>query len=301
MLDDDVREMKCLFGCLFTKTRDSVEERIPVVKFAGSILALGAYDPAPEVRNPSLLDEHREEIERAESISKIFNILSAYWNYITYEILEYIIKLYGTPDDEERLTNYNKELQKFCERRIFELPECGTGNGNALSPKQKKFNVKLNVRESIPFKELLRIRRKIAKVLHVNSAVLIIDCIYAGCVQLTFLIPKFLAQEIFPLSDEQTSALATDASVIRLECGVYIFKVEQSCFRVSSICACIHITTIYVYFRFCLSQHPPFDLKAKLKELIFTGEKPLVVCEDSATFTIVMATITQHEEYVSSM
>ena len=226
MLDDDVREMKQMFGCLFTETRDSIEKRITVEKLAGSILALGAYDPAPEQRNPSLLDEHSEEINRAKTVSEIFKILNPYWNYITYDILEYIIKLYGTSDDEERLTNYNRELQKFCERRIFELPECGTSTGNAVSPRQERFNVKLDVREDITGKDLLRIRKRIAKILRVNLATLIVACVDAGCVQLTFLIPKFVAREIFPLSDEQASALK-DASVIRLECGGYIFKVMR--------------------------------------------------------------------------
>ena len=230
--DDDVRDMKRLFGCLVTKTRNSVEERIPVRKFAGSILDLGAYDPAPEGRDPSLLDEHKEEIIKAGSIVEIFIILSAYWDYLTHEILEYIIELYGTDDDKERLKSYDEELQKFCQRRIFELPlppsGCGNGTGNALSPRQKKFSVKLSVREDITCKNLLRIRRRIAKILHVNLAVLIIDHVNPGCVQLTFLIPKFIAQEIFPLSIEQASALSKDAFVIRLECGEYVFEVQSS-------------------------------------------------------------------------
>ena len=232
ILDDDVREMKRQFGYLVTKTRDSVEERILVGIFATSILALGAYEPAPEERDQSLLDEHREEIMRAESISEIFNILSPYWNYLNHEILEYIVKLYGTSDDNKRMKSYDEELQNFCKRRIFELPlpETGSSNGNALSPKQKKFSVKINVCEDITCKELLRIRKRIAKVLHVKLATLIISCVDAGCVQLTFLIPKFVAQEIFPLSDEQTSALHKDVSVVRLECGDYVFEViEQYC------------------------------------------------------------------------
>ena len=87
-LYDDEKSMKLLFGKLVVKTRDSIEERIPVVKFTGNILALGAYEPALGERDQSLLDEHKEEICRAGSISEIFNILSTYWNYLTYEILE---------------------------------------------------------------------------------------------------------------------------------------------------------------------------------------------------------------------
>ena len=227
MLDDDVREMKRQFGFLVTKTRDSVEERIPVGKYATSILALGAYEPVPEERNKSLLNEHREEIKMAKSTSEIFNVLSAYWNYLNYEILEDTIELYGTSDDKKRLERYNECLQRFCKRRIFELslPESSSSSGNTLSSKQKKLAVKLNVCEDITCNELLRIRSRIAKILHVKLTTLIIDGVDAGCVQLTLLVPTFVAQEIFPLSNEQISALHKDASVIRLECGDYVFEV----------------------------------------------------------------------------
>ena len=224
-LYDDEKSMRRQFGKLVVKTCDSVEERVPVVKFARSILALGAYDPAPRERDPALLDEHSEEIKRAGSISEIFNILSTYWNYLNYEILEDIIELYGTSDDAERLSNYNKELYKFCKRRIFELPP-ESSYGNTLSPKQERFLVKLNMRKDITYEQLLQIRGRIAKVLKIRLAALVLSRVDDGCVQLLFLIPKFVAQEILPLSFEQTSALSRDVSLIRLECGQYIFEVS---------------------------------------------------------------------------
>ena len=107
------------------------------------------------------------------------------------------------------------------------MPESGGGTG---SPRQEEFSVKLNVREDITIKELRQIKGRIAKVLHVKSATLVIDHMDGGCVQLTFLIPKFVAQEIFPLAKEQTSALSRDASVIRLECGEYVFEVLEQLF-----------------------------------------------------------------------
>ena len=229
ILDDNVREMKRLFGSLVTKTHHSVQNRIPVKEFAVSMLALGAYEPAPGERGQPLLNEHREEIKRAESIAEIFNILSAYWNYLSYEVLEYIIEQYGTHEDIGRLRSYDEELQNFCKRRIFELPLPKSGNGTGC-PRQEEFSFKLNVHEDITIKELLQIKGRIAKILHVKPAILIIDRIDPGCVQLTFLIPKFVAQEIFPLSKEQTSALCRDASVIRLVCGDHVFEVlEQLC------------------------------------------------------------------------
>ena len=224
--------MKRLFGCLVTRTCDSVEERISVVKFARSILALGAYDPAPEDHDRSLLNEHRDEIKRAESISEIFNILNAYWNYLSYEILGYIIELYGTSEDKERMRKYDEELHSFCKRRLFEvpMPVSGSGTESKSSPKQEKLYVKLDVQENIPADQFYQIKGRIAKILHVNSATLQIYSMNKGCVQLTFLVPRFLAQEIFPLSYEQTLVLSKDVSVIRLECGQYIFEV---CIRIT--------------------------------------------------------------------
>ena len=223
--------MRRQFGSLFTKTRDSVEEQTSIVKFSGSILALGAYDPAPKDRDRSLLDEHRKEIKHAKSISEIFNILVPYCNYLNYELLEYIIDLYGTDEDKQRLKSYKEKLRNFCEHGPFEFPlsESGIGSGSD-NTKQESFSVKLNARKNITYKELLQIRERIAEILRVKLAALIIDPMDAGYVQLTFRIPKFVAQEIFPLSSDQTSALSKNASVIRLECGDYVFEVlEQSC------------------------------------------------------------------------
>ena len=105
------------------------------------------------------------------------------------------------------------------------MPERGNGTENKSSSKQEKLHVKLDVREDIPADQFYQIKRKIATILYVRPATLQIYSIDKGCVQLTFLIPKFVAQEIFPLSQEQTSALSENVLLIRLECGNYIFEV----------------------------------------------------------------------------
>ena len=175
-LYDDDRSMKCQFGWLVTKTCDSIEERIPVVKFARSILALGAYDPAPGERDPALLDEHSEEIKRAGSISEIFNILSTYWNYLNYELLEDIIELYGKSDDAERLKSYEEMLHN----RMFVVPVSDTGNEQ--SPRQ--ICVMLNLRKDITCREVLRIRGRIARILRVPLSILIIQSVEGGITRL---------------------------------------------------------------------------------------------------------------------
>ena len=177
MLCDDMRKMTHEFGYLVTETCDSVEERISVGMFASSILALRAYEPAPEERDRSLLDEHREEIKKAKTVSEIFNILCPYWNYLNYELLEYIIELYGTNDDAARLASYCEKLHKFCERRTFEVSMLESFTA------QKNFVVMLDVREGITFKEFHRIKGRIAKILHVKQSALIIQNMDGGIAQ----------------------------------------------------------------------------------------------------------------------
>ena len=207
-LYDDERSMKLEFGSLVTATCYSVQERVSIHVFRVSILSLKAYESAPGERDPSLLSEHNGEIIGAKSIAEIFEILNPYWNYLNYEIVGYIINRHGTSDDHKNLKKYEDMLKKFCERRIFELPLLDNGSDiEKTVQKQAKFVVKLDKAEGIQGKELLQVRTQIAKILHVNIAAIVICSVDPGCVQLTFLIPKFVSQEIFPLSCEQISAL----------------------------------------------------------------------------------------------
>ena len=154
--------MRRLFSSLVTDTCNSVEKQTPVEKLVVTILALGAYEPAIGERHQQLLNEHREKIESAKSVSVIFIILSAYWNYLDYEVLVHIIMKYGTRgdnSDEKRLQNYNEKLQRFCEHSIFELPQPESGNG-AENKKQVKFFVKLNIREDTRVKQMFWLKKK---------------------------------------------------------------------------------------------------------------------------------------------
>ena len=225
-LYDDEESMILQFGSLVTESCYSIQERISIDVFRVSILSLKAYEPAPGERDQSLLGEHSEEIKAAKSIAAIFAILAPYMNYLNYEILKYIMKVHGTSDDHVRLKDYKEKLNIFCERRIFEVPllESGSDTSNTC-PNQVKCIVKFDIPDGITGKESLRIRKQVAKILHVKLAAFLICRVDTGCVQITFLIPKFVAQEIVPLSHEQTSALLKDASVIRLECGDYVFEV----------------------------------------------------------------------------
>ena len=57
----------------------------------------------------------------------------------------------------------------------------------------------------------------------------------------------------------------------------------------------------YIVQQITDKERRPFNLKTALKKLIYDGDKPRVICENSATFTMVMSTFTHHEKYVSTL
>ena len=86
---------------------------------------------------------------------------------------------------------------------IFELSLLDNGSDNEKTfQNQVTFAIKLDKSEGIQGKVLLQIRTQIAMILHVSVPAFKLCSADPGCVQLTFLIPKFVSQEIFPLSCE---------------------------------------------------------------------------------------------------
>ena len=80
--------------------------------------------------------------------------------------------------------------------------------------------------EQFTVKELKSFRYRLSKIFYVSpQSVLRLCQVEEGCLQLTFQVPSFVQQEIFPLSSEQESALAAEG-VIKLTCGDYLFTAK---------------------------------------------------------------------------
>ena len=77
--------------------------------------------------------------------------------------------------------------------------------------------------EDCIFSQTWGFRHKLSEILRVSSQSILRLCrVEKGCFQLTFQVPSFLQQEIFPLSREQERALEA-VGIIRLTCGEYQF------------------------------------------------------------------------------
>ena len=55
----------------------------------------------------------QNEISNATSVERVFRVLSGYWNYFNYSLLEYVIQEFGSEDLKMKLNSYLVELLQF--------------------------------------------------------------------------------------------------------------------------------------------------------------------------------------------
>ena len=66
--------------------------------------------------------------------------------------------------------------------------------------RREKITIKLDLSDK-RIERLRDVKSAIAKVLRVNKAALFVDSVKEGSIQIVFLVPQFVVQCLFPLSD----------------------------------------------------------------------------------------------------
>ncbi len=216
-LIDDTKQIIVDFASFTFKVRKSLEDHnIPLDDLKDFVLSLRPFVADIAVK---LLDEMDEKkIENATSIVQVFITLRKYISFFNYEIIEKIIEWSGLVEDQERLQEYIRAFNYFCERNIFEIPV------NVLSADRstaKKIVFKC-IENGSSLEGVQSMKRKIAKAVGLKPLSLQLCSIKEGCIELHFLISADVANRIFPVSPAQESALS-DIGVRVLFCE----EVEQ--------------------------------------------------------------------------
>ena len=217
---------------------------------ASGILALTEYED-PAIGKP-LLERHKEELKRAQTVNDTFDILRPHMTFFNYEILEFLIEEMGSPNDQHNLQTFLQEFKKFCSRSVFEIPPNMLGHSEEKAVDQQKFAIKitnefkvallvqsqeydqqatlsspissdLEGRDRICAPELgislenaKRIQRKLALVLKLTPSSIYLDSANSGCVLLTFLLPSHISLAGL---DSNPDAIALSDIGIRILCG----------------------------------------------------------------------------------
>ena len=208
------------FQHLFSTVYESLcAQSIPVDKLVTHLLSWGAFDPVYEGFQKPMFQIFFNELQAAGSIEKVLWIIKDYFSFFNYHVIEHIVNRLGTDQDKVELRNYKEEFDRYSKRRVFEcLPVFG--------PVSEADHVDLvlkvdSVYEQFTVEEVKKFRYRLSGILCVSQGVLRLCRVEKGCFQLTFQLPLFVQQEIFPLSSEQERALVE--GVFKLTCGNYQF------------------------------------------------------------------------------
>ena len=220
------------FQALVSSTIESlIRQNVSLDRLVAHVMALVTFDTDPVFNRPQvpLLQDCLKELKSADSIPKIFLVLKDYFSFFNYDIIEHIINVLGTDEDKAKLQKYKNKFDRYAQRRIYK--ECGLNVGHESETDRPNIFVKLDSRYNrYTALEIKEFCCKLSETFHISSKGVLRLCrAEEGCIQLTFQVPSFVQQEIFPLSKEQEMALA-DIGVIRLTCGEYQFLVKLSVF-----------------------------------------------------------------------
>ena len=206
------------FQKLVSRTIKSlIRQNVPLDQLVAQVMTLGAFKPVFKKSQAPLFLFCFQKLQAADTIPKIFLILKDYFSFFNYHIIEHIIKELGTKKDKDKLQMYRYEFDRYARRRIFECqPEFGavsdTDHANIFMKLDSQYDY-------YTVAEVERFCHKLSKILCVSSQGTLRLClINEGCFQLTFQVPSFVQQEIFPLSREQELALEEEG-VLQLICG----------------------------------------------------------------------------------
>ena len=211
-LRSETKKMILSFADLTRTMKRSLEHReVKVNDLAASLLTLGAFKSG--IAEKSLLEEDETSIRQASCIADIFMTLTNYISFFNYEIIEHLVKDLGTENDSANLDRYVTAFNVFCRRSVFEVPSQVFGSATTSSTKFRKFAVKYSEDASenarCTMETAKQLQGTIADLFDITPCALQLVSIVKGCMQLQFVLPAFIAKQVFPLSSSQQETLRT--------------------------------------------------------------------------------------------
>ena len=201
------------FSSLFSDTCNSLVQRdISVPQVVLVLTTLGAFQPTlPQM---PLLEEQLVEMSKAKNNYEVFFALRGYVSFFSHHIVDHIIAKLGTPEDHQRLQSYRHALDDYMKRSVFECPSY-----SLTRHQQTNLVVKLEGEmDRYKIYHLEGFQSRFSNIIRVSEYTLRLCTVERGCLQLTYQVPHFVLDTIFPLSEDQKAMLRAER-VTRLSCG----------------------------------------------------------------------------------
>ena len=178
--------------------------------------------------------ELNQLIQRITSYDTLFDLLESYVSWFNYEIFTSLTTTFLDNDKQLLIawTSYEDKMKEYLSLgkgvRVVSSP---TIQGLPEAVGTKVMIVKVEY-EDHAHNDLALFRKTVAKALlnHDQSDFFLYLCtIDTGCVELRFVIPDFLFDEIFPLTSQQINITLPNLGITAIHCDKYHVRVSVLC------------------------------------------------------------------------
>ena len=197
------KEIYIKFETLLNQVYKSLKERD---KYAEVLLTLTGDDV--------MIFNDNDKLNKAKDMFEVFKAIRPHLSYFNHNLLKLLVKVHGTPEDKECFDEYLESFASYCQAMPCAEEICGSDDSR---PNRVKIKFKLNFdRQRLKADHVQDIVHNIACILKIKPSSLYLHRIHEGCVSLALLIPAFLLDHIFPLTDDQKASLYSEVNVITI-------------------------------------------------------------------------------------
>ena len=158
-----------------------------------------------------------KKLLRAKNMFDVFSTIQPHCSYFNYDLLKLLVGVHGTSEDKMCLDGYLKSFASYCQAMPCAEEICGN-DGSGMDRIKLKFKLEFDRQQLKPNYVKDNIISNNARILKIKPSSLYLHRIREGCVCLEFLIPSFLFDDLFPISDEQMVALYREVNVTSIRC-----------------------------------------------------------------------------------
>ena len=240
-IEDELAEVIKQFESNVFETQKCFEESAIPINRIRNFLKIKKRSLVHQIKKKQAENEIVQTIQKSNTYDDLFDLLLQYVSWFNYEIFTALISTF---------MKNNQQIQiswKAYEEKLMEYLSLGKGVRVVSSPTirglpedvgTKVMIVKVEQEDHV-YNDLALFRKAVAKALNQSDLFLYLCTIDTGCVELRFVIPDFLLDEIFPLTSQQINITLPNLGIIAIYCDKYHV-------RVSVLLAYIMLTCIYI-------------------------------------------------------
>ena len=159
----------------------------------------------------------QDELSQLTSMRDVKTFIRNKSSFFDYRLVRYMITMAGTAENSEQLRKYDEAFLHYAKRRIYECPS----KIKSCCANSTELQVKLDSQyDKCKLEELQCFQHRLTSILQISIYHCLLSKVEEGCFVVTFLVPKHISEDVFPLSSEQEKALM-ELKVLNIACGVY--------------------------------------------------------------------------------